>query len=218
MDSVAGESDTRNNCSTGVRVSVPASEPDLVVESASVSDSGPAAGATFTLRATVRNRGEGQSGSTTLRYYRSSNATISRSDTQVGTDSVGALSASRTSAESISLTAPSSAGTYYYGACVDSVTGESDTDNNCSSAVSVTVSSGGTGGDGSGDDCVEVNDVIALGEGESCTITQALVAKYSLNRVSVRAGDTASCSGGRVRLSFFNAASIRLNGLTIRCR
>ncbi len=58
--------------------------------------------------------------------------------------------------------------------------------------------------------------VIEPGEGESCTITQALVDKYSLNRVSVRAGDTASCSGGRVRLGFLSGASIQLNGLTIR--
>ena len=48
-----------------------------------------------------------------------------------------ALAASGTSAESISLTAPSTAGTYYYGACVDPVAGESDTENNCSSAMSV---------------------------------------------------------------------------------
>ena len=76
---------------------------------------------------------------TTLRYYRSTNSTISTLDTEVGTDAVGALSASATSAESISLTAPASAGTYYYGACVDDVTGESDSNNNCSSAVTVTV-------------------------------------------------------------------------------
>ena len=191
--------------------------PDLVVQSASVSDASPSAGGSFTLSATVRNDGDGDAPATTLRYYRSSNATISRSDTQVGTDSVSGLSASRTSAESISLTAPSSAGTYYYGACVDSVTGESDTDNNCSSGVRVTVSSGETGGGGNGN-CVEVNDVIELGEGESCTITQALVNKYSLNSVSVRVGDTASCSGGRVTLGFFSGASIQLNGLTIRCQ
>ena len=35
--------------------------------------------------------------------------------------------------------APSTPGTYYYGACVDAVTGESDTTNNCSGSVSVTV-------------------------------------------------------------------------------
>ena len=80
-----------------------------------------------------------RSGSTTLRYYRSTDATVSTSDTQVGTDPVTTLSASRTSAESISLRAPSIAGTYYYGACVESVSDESDTGNNCSSAVTVTV-------------------------------------------------------------------------------
>ena len=37
------------------------------------------------------------------------------------------------------LTAPSSPGTYYYGACVDAVPNESDTTNNCSS-LPVTVS------------------------------------------------------------------------------
>ena len=47
----------------------------------------------------------------------------------------------RTSAESIRLTAPSSEGTYYYGACVAGVSGESDTRNNCSRGVRVTVAS-----------------------------------------------------------------------------
>ena len=113
--------------------------PDLVVDSPSVSDNTLTTGQSFTLNATVRNQGTGSSASTTLRYYQSSNATISTSDTEVGTDSVNGLSASGTSAESISLNAPSSAGTYYYGACVASVSGESNTDNNCSSAVRVTV-------------------------------------------------------------------------------
>ena len=119
-------------------------EPDLVVSSASVSDSSLDTGATFTLSATVRNQGDGPSSSTTLRYYRSSNSTITTSDTEVGTDAVGALSASGSSAETIVLAAPATAGTYYYGACVDSVSGESNTGNNCSSGFSVTVSSGVT--------------------------------------------------------------------------
>ena len=123
-----------------------AGAPDLVVQSPSVSDSSPDAGVSFTLRATVRNRGNGRSAAATLRYYRSSNLTISASDTRVGTDAVGALAAGGTSSESVSLTAPSSAGTYYYGACVDAVSGESNTGNNCSSGVQVTVGSGGGGG------------------------------------------------------------------------
>ena len=140
VDPVTGESDTGNNCSSGVTVTVGASPaPDLVVDAPTVSTSSPTAGASFTLRATVRNRGTGRSGLTTLRYYLSTDATVSASDTQVGTDLVSAISASRTSAESISLNALSDAGTYYYGACVESVSDESDTGNNCSSAVTVTV-------------------------------------------------------------------------------
>ena len=117
----------------------PERHPDLVVASPSVSDSGPATGASFTLSATVRNDGDSAAAATTLRYYRSTDATITTSDTAAGTDAVGGLSAGATSDESIDLTAPSTAGTYYYGACVDAVTGESDTTNNCSESVTVTV-------------------------------------------------------------------------------
>ena len=112
---------------------------DLVVQSPSVSNGSPNAGQSFTFSATVRNTGGARSASTTLRYYRSSDATITSGDTQVGTDAVSGLAASGTSAESISLKAPSSAGTYQYGACVESVAGESNTRNNCSRAVRVTV-------------------------------------------------------------------------------
>ena len=104
-----------------------------------MSDRSPETGASFTLSATVSNAGDGESVATTLRYYRSTDGTITTTDTAVGTDAVGTLAASGTSAQSISLTAPSTAGTYYYGACVDTVTDESDTTNNCSSSVTVAV-------------------------------------------------------------------------------
>ena len=139
VDSVTGESDTTNNCSSSVTVTVPEPQyPDLVV-ALTVNDATQQPGATFNLSATVSNTGDGESPSTTLRYYQSTDATITSSDTSVGTDPVGTLAASGTSAESISLTAPSSLGAYYYGACVDTVTDESDTTNNCSSAVQVDV-------------------------------------------------------------------------------
>ena len=155
VDPVRGESNTTNNCSDGVRVTVSSgggggggsggggggsSSPDLIVESPSVDNTTLTLGQSLTLSATVRNRGTGQSPETTLRYYQSFNATITTSDTEVGTDLVNGLSASRTALESISLTAPSSSGTYYYGACVDAVSGESNTDNNCSEGVRVMVS------------------------------------------------------------------------------
>ena len=141
VDAVAGESGTADNCSPSVQVIVPVPQvsPDLTVGTPSVSDSGPAAGASFTLSATVRNTGDGEAPATTLRYYRSTDAAITTSDTEVGTDAVGALSASGTSEQSISLTAPSTAGTYYYGACVDAVPGESGTADSCSPSVQVIV-------------------------------------------------------------------------------
>ena len=137
VDSVTGETDTANNCSSGVQVTVTAATQttiDVAFSGApTVDDSSLETGDSFTLSVTVLNSGSGTSAATTLRYYRSSDSTISSVDTEVGTDSIGTLGPSGTEAESISLTAPSTAGTYYYGACVDSVTGESDTNNNCSS-------------------------------------------------------------------------------------
>ena len=123
-------------------VEIPASAgaPDLVVRTPSVSESSPGIGVSFTLSATVSNAGDGESAATTLHYYRSTDATISMGDTEVGTDAVGALAAAGASDELISLTAPPTAGTYYYGACVDQVSGESNTQNNCSNAVTVTLS------------------------------------------------------------------------------
>ena len=117
--------------------------PDLVVDAPSVSAGTLAAEEEFTLRVTVRNRGTGQSDATTLRYYRSSDGTISAADTRVGTNAVPALAASDTRGMSLILHAPSIAGTWYYGACVDAVSDESNTGNNCSSGTSVTVSESG---------------------------------------------------------------------------
>ena len=147
-----GESNTSNNCSSAVAITVRAPEsdqtpdpietpdpPDLIIQSVRVSGNTFAPGETFTLYATVRNQKTGASPGTLLRYYRSSDTTVSSSDTEVGTDAVSALNAGNTETENISLTAPLAAGTYYYGACVDSVTGEGDTNNNCSQSVTITV-------------------------------------------------------------------------------
>ena len=134
----SGES-AGNNCSTGIRVTVGGSSLDLVVQSASVNDNILTTGQAFILRATVQNQGTDESPEFVLSYYRSSNATISTQDTQVGTDEMGSLAASSIRNESINLTAPSTPGTYYYGACVASVSGESDTPNHCSTGVRVIV-------------------------------------------------------------------------------
>ena len=145
VDAVTDESDTTNNCSASVRVTVSETQqpvqgqPDLVVGTPTVSDASVETGGTFTLSATVSNDGDAEAPATTLRYYRSTDATITTSDTLVVTDAVSGLAPSASSGKSAQLTAPSTAGTYYYGACVDAVTDESDTTNNCSASVQVDV-------------------------------------------------------------------------------
>ena len=113
--------------------------PDLVVVNPWVDKYSVEAGEEFEFGATVRNQGAGSAAGTLLRYYRSSDSHISRHDDEVADDDVDALDPSETHGRLESLDAPSVAGTYYYGACVDAVSGESDTGNNCSQGVRVEV-------------------------------------------------------------------------------
>ena len=140
VNSVSSESDTANNCSDAVAVTVLPLPSDLVIDTPSSSLSTPMTGQALTLNVTVRNRGDGSSDPTTLRFYRSTDSTITSGDTEVGTDHVAGLDAPGSSAESILTYAPSTPGAYYYGACVDSVSRESDTTNNCSAVAAATVS------------------------------------------------------------------------------
>ena len=130
---------TKTYTITVTRAAVSATAPDLVVSSVSIGSS-PFGDPSFTLHATAHNQGSGSSGSTTLRYYLSADSTITSRDLEIGTDAVGGLHASGSSEESIDLIEPSAPGTYHYGACVDTVSDELETTNNCSSvAVRVNV-------------------------------------------------------------------------------
>jgi hypothetical protein len=120
-------------------------EPDLLVQSASVSDSTPMVGESFTINATVKNQGASTSDSTTLRYYLSGDSVISGSDTEIGTDTVPALALNGTSSQTL-ITSIDTSGASWVGACVDSVSGESNVSNNCSSGVQMDVGGGGGGG------------------------------------------------------------------------
>ena len=132
--------DTSNDCSTGVRVDVAAQDFDLSVTAFSVSPSSIVAGEAITFAATVTNDASATVSSSVaeLKYYRSTDATIDATDTEVGVaDSIGALAAAATESK-IAIVNPSTAGTFYYGACVVS-TGDSDTSNDCSTGVQVDV-------------------------------------------------------------------------------
>ena len=131
IDPVPRESNTQNNCSDTVSVTV-RGRPDMAVHSASVSDSSVDAGEDFTFYAAVDNQGDGPSDSTTLRLYRSDSGELDMYP-------VDGLDAGVNREFSDTLTAPSSAGEFAYWACVDPVPRESTTQNNCSDTVSVTV-------------------------------------------------------------------------------
>ena len=113
--------------------------PDLVAASPSANPPNPAPSQSFTLSVAIHNRGNAPAPPTTVRYYLSTDSTITTDDIEVGTSTVSELAAPSTIFKLIRLTAPSSPGTYYYGACVQPVSGESDIQNNCSSASEVVV-------------------------------------------------------------------------------
>ena len=127
------------------------SSADLVVDTPTVSKSTLAPGESFTLTTTVRNQGSGLSGAgTTLRYYSSTDARIDTTtdNTEVGTAAtIGILSGlttfnpvqPNTSSQTVTLTAPDTPGTYYYGAHVSGSTAELNIQNNYSAAVTITV-------------------------------------------------------------------------------
>ena len=125
------------NTPAGVTIE-PVKPSDLVVSIPVISKTVLDSGESFTLSVTVENIGEGLSSETILRYYRGSDVGVS--GTEVGKKTVSSIAAMGTSDVSIELTAPDAPGTYLYYACVSSVTGESNTDNNCTpNSVQLTV-------------------------------------------------------------------------------
>ena len=139
--------------------------PDLVVEAVQAVPSTVEPGSEFRLYATLRNSGTGESAATTLRYYRSTDDVISTADTQLGRANRNPLAPNATLRRYLLVTAPTTPGTYHYGVCVDSVTDESDTANNCSQAVSVTVTRPTVvAEDVNADDVVDVEDLVFVAQ------------------------------------------------------
>ena len=112
--------------------------PNLELSAFSVNNTTPGVGNSITLSVTVNNTGEGEAEASTLTYYRSTDSTIGTQDNSVGMDNVPSLTGGADSPQYVTIMV-SDHTTYYYGACVSSVTGESDTGDNCSSGVRVVV-------------------------------------------------------------------------------
>jgi len=115
------------------------SGPDLTVLAPDVGSGLLVPGQSITVAATLRNLGDQDSDSTTLRYLLSSDNQIDLLDAQMGSDGAPALAVGGSSAQSLSFTAPATPGSYYLGVCADAVPAESSLSNNCSTGTHITV-------------------------------------------------------------------------------
>lgn len=111
----------------------------LVVYAPFVKDSAPMASRLIAISVIVRNEGDFRSTPTTLGYFRSTDAAVTTGDTRVGTDFVAPLNPGGSRSESVLVFAPSLPGTYYYAACFETDTDESESTGNCTAAAAVTV-------------------------------------------------------------------------------
>ena len=162
VDATPGDTDTVNNCSQPIPITVeaqapilipPAAKPDtlktqgpdVVIRSARVESPTVMIGGGVRLYITLTNQGTHAAPATTIRYYRSLDATISAADTELRAVNVGQLGAGKSTTTWALLLSPTVSGVYYYGACVDAVASESDTSNNCSFAIRVIAEAQGAG-------------------------------------------------------------------------
>ena len=144
VNTVAAEADTTHNCSSATAITVKGADL-MIFDAPQLSKTTLKSGETFQINTRVWNRGRIPSPQTTLRYYRSEDEILSLDDTEVASDTVPPLSGrgahpSRRRADlSKTLTAPETSGTYAYIVCVDATPGDTDTINNCSQGIPITV-------------------------------------------------------------------------------
>jgi len=115
------------------------SPPDLTVSSISSSDQNPRVEDIVSFTAAIRNAGESQSSSTSVTLRLSTDAQITTSDTQIEQGSIPALSSGAIFNFQTNFEAPDQPGQFFIGVCVSSVSGETNTGNNCSEAVPLLV-------------------------------------------------------------------------------
>lgn len=117
---------------------------DVTPRSVTVSP-GDTARATFT----VRNDGSAASEITAARLFQSADSIITTGDTELGVlGNLPALDPAEEVSFGVGVIIPPSVppGTFYVGACLDPVSGESDTTNNCSPSVQITVTTSSSQG------------------------------------------------------------------------
>jgi hypothetical protein len=109
-----------------------ASAPDLAASTVTVDDSTVKISQTLGVSARVVNVGEQGAPATTAYFVLSNDPQITTTDRTLASVDVAALSAGASADLNTLVTAPERAGSYWVGLCVDVVSGESITTNNCS--------------------------------------------------------------------------------------
>lgn len=118
---------------------LPPDGPDLIVSVPDVPAS-VAYGRTFSMDVTVLNRGTRTAGRTQVFFLHSADQTITTADAVVGSEFTDTLAVDWELSVRIRVEPPrGELGTLYYGACVDPLPDEIDTENNCSVAAGVEI-------------------------------------------------------------------------------
>ena len=133
VSDVSGETETNNNCAEGVAVEVVA--PDLALTSFTATPIRIVSGDSITTTGTVQNNASILT-AVTLNIYRSSDNTISIADTLLASIPLGSVSGDAIFDFAREITGHGG-GRLYYGACLAVVSGETETDNNCSRGVEI---------------------------------------------------------------------------------
>ena len=113
--------------------------PDLVVSDFRASKTALALGESFQLFTTLKNQGTGTVATATLSFYGATDNVNWSDERKLATADRGPLQPNGTVEVNPTFTDLSPAGTYYFYACIDPVSNESTTNNNCSAAVQITV-------------------------------------------------------------------------------
>ena len=116
----------------------PPPPPDLRTEFA-ISETTPAPGSIITLHATVTNEGDGPSLPTTVRFYESPDSIVNDDDSALWGIGIGRLDGGSRSKNKFNHQLTEEEATYYFGACVQARSNETNVHNNCSAAVETVV-------------------------------------------------------------------------------
>ena len=126
------------SCSTGVAITI--IPPDLAIATLDINpkfiqatDTNP----NIVIKGKVENRGS-TAPKTILNFYRSSDETINHSDTLLATEDIAMLTPEASQDFNVNVERHNT-DTYYYGVCLSDVSGEVETNNNCSIGVAVEV-------------------------------------------------------------------------------